>query len=116
VDDGTGRHAVDVIQIARISPMTAGDAHPPAITVLYFAAASTATGRTSETITLPTSDPILRLSALGTLLVARYPNARLEDILKMSRWSVDAEMVDDPETVLLRGGEEVAIICPVSGG
>jgi molybdopterin converting factor small subunit len=40
----------------------------------------------------------------------------LEEILKTSRWSVDAEMVDDPETVLLKGGEEVAIICPVSGG
>jgi molybdopterin converting factor small subunit len=88
------------------------------ITVLYFAAASTATGRTSETIPLPSSDcnSSFPLSSLGPLLVSRHPKAGLEDILKISRWSVDAEMVDDPETVFLKGGEEVAIICPVSGG
>ena len=93
------------------------------ITVLYFAAASTATGRSSEIIPLPipdqtasSSQPSLPLSSLGPLLVSRYPSAGLEDILKVSRWSVDAEMVDDPEMVLLKGGEEVAVICPVSGG
>ena len=88
----------------------------PAITVLYFAAASTATGRTSETIPLPDQNSTFHLSSLGPLLISRYPTANLEDILKISRWSVDAEMVDDPEMMLLKGGEEVAIICPVSGG
>jgi len=90
------------------------------ITVLYFAAASTATGRTSETIQLPSSDgkseSSFPLLSLGPLLVSRHPKAGLEAILNISRWSVDAEMVDDPEMVLLKGGEEVAIICPVSGG
>ena len=63
----------------------------PAITVLYFAAASTATGRTSETI-----------QNLGPLLISRYPTPKLEDTQKISRWSVDAEMVDDPEMMLLK--------------
>lgn len=87
------------------------------ITVLYFAAAHTATGVQSESIALPlsTSDAF-PLSALGELLAQRHANTNLGAVLKMSQWSVDAEMVDDPSEVLLKGGEEVAVICPVSGG
>ena len=99
------------------------------ITVLYFASASTATGLASESISIPShqivsepatplsnpeDDGAFRLSSLGPLLVARHPN--LEEILRSSRWSVDAEMINQPEHVVLKGGEEVAIICPVSGG
>ena len=87
----------------------------PTITVLYFAAASTATGLTSETLPLPSSAP-LPLSALSELLVARHPSGGLDKVLAASQWSVDAEMVDEPASVLLKGGEEVAVICPVSGG
>jgi molybdopterin converting factor small subunit len=84
------------------------------INVLYFAAASTATGLSLELVPIP---PRLRLSSLADLLVARHPKAvALRKILDGSNWSVDAEMVDDPETVELKGGEEVAVICPVSGG
>jgi len=96
------------------------------ITVLYFAAASTATGLTSERIQLPiqTSAPETAtssqvqfpLASLGSLLVSRHPNTNLEKILQSSQWSVDVEMVTDPEEVFLKGGEEVAVICPVSGG
>jgi len=68
----------------------------PEINVLYFAAASTATGLSSELVPIP-------------------PDFRLRKILDGSKWSVDAEMVDDLETEL-KGGEEVAVICPVSGG
>lgn len=89
----------------------------PEITVLYFAAASTATGLTSQTISLPPNPSHqFRLSALGDLLVSLHPNKRLDKILQSSKWSVDAEMVDDPQEVILKGGEEVAVICPVSGG
>ncbi|KAJ7494680.1 hypothetical protein B0H11DRAFT_1716856 [Mycena galericulata] len=84
------------------------------ITILYFAAASTATGLAHEVVPIPAN---LRLSCLGELLVVRHPKARaLQKILDGSKWSVDAEMVDDPEAVELKGGEEVAVICPVSGG
>jgi molybdopterin converting factor small subunit len=90
------------------------------ITVLYFAAASTATGLTSQTVSLPSSLDIpsreFRLSSLPELLLSLHPNRGLDKILQSSRWSVDAEMVDDPQEVVLKGGEEVAVICPVSGG
>jgi len=84
------------------------------ITVLYFAAASTATRISSEVVPLPSDN--FKLASLGDLLVSRHPNTKLEDILKTSQWSVEAKMVDDPEEVILQGGEEVAVICPVSGG
>ncbi|KAJ8589001.1 hypothetical protein M405DRAFT_227124 [Rhizopogon salebrosus TDB-379] len=86
----------------------------PEITVLYFAAASTATGLTEELITLPLSR--YPLSSLGGLLVSLHPDVGLDNILQSSQWSVDAEMVGNVEEVTLKGGEEIAIICPVSGG
>ena len=86
------------------------------ITVLYFAAASTATNMNSQRVVLPAHQADFHLSSLGDLLVSLHPASGLDTILKSSRWSVDAEMIDDPETVVLKGGEEVAIICPVSGG
>ena len=86
----------------------------PSITVLYFAAASTTVGLTSEVVTIPQSG--LPLTSLGDLLISLHPNTQLKEVLECSQWSVDAEMVDDPEKLVLRGGEEVAVICPVSGG
>ena len=86
----------------------------PTITVLYFAAASTATGLVEELIPLPETP--FSLSSLGSLIASRHPNKGLEAILNTSSWSVDAEMVDAPEKTSLKGGEEVAVICPVSGG
>ncbi|KDR76322.1 hypothetical protein GALMADRAFT_226011 [Galerina marginata CBS 339.88] len=83
------------------------------ITVLYFAAASTTTGRTSEEVPIPEG---LKLCELTDLLVERHPNTNLKEIIDTSQWSVDLEMVEDPEAIVLKGGEEVAIICPVSGG
>ena len=89
---------------------------PVSINVLYFAAASTATGRAIERVELPeTPFPLARL---GELLVQLYPKSELGAILERSQWSVEAEMVpeEDIGDFKLEGGEEVAIICPVSGG
>lgn len=86
----------------------------PSITVLYFAAASTTVGLTSEVVTIPQSG--FPLVSLGDLLISLHPNTQLKKVLECSQWSVDAEMVDDPEKLVLKGGEEVAVICPVSGG
>ena len=91
------------------------------ITVLYFAAASTATGLTFGSIELPTTSSHTQgfpLSELAAFLEARHAGTDLGKILRTSRWSVDAEMVEEGEedSVILKGGEEVAIICPVSGG
>lgn len=58
----------------------------------------------------------LPLSALADVLTARHPGTRLGDVLAQSQWAVDEEMVEDPARVILKGGEEVAVICPVSGG
>ncbi|KAH9902784.1 hypothetical protein C8Q73DRAFT_785417 [Cubamyces lactineus] len=99
----------------------------PTITVLYFAAASTATGLTTEQVALPPASESasesdnarssgLPLSALADLLAARHPGTKLQEVLAQSQWAVDEEMVDDPAQVVLQGGEEVAVICPVSGG
>ena len=87
--------------------------HDKPITVLYFAAASTATRLTSEEVLLPRYP--YKLCELAELLSHRHPGDLCE-VLKSSRWSVDAEMVDDVDAVHLNGGEEVAVICPVSGG
>ncbi|KAF9521682.1 hypothetical protein CPB83DRAFT_865348 [Crepidotus variabilis] len=87
---------------------------PKTISVLYFAAASTATGKSEEMVVLPNGD--FKLSQLTQLLVSRHPNTNLDSILKTSQWSVDLEMVDDPNSIVLKGGEEVGVICPVSGG
>lgn len=93
---------------------TMTEINQPEITVLYFAAASTATGLSSERILLPTNARPFFLSSLASLLASQYPNTNLKKILEGSQWSVDAEMVEyDAE---LKGGEEVAVICPVSGG
>lgn len=82
------------------------------ITVLYFAAASTATGVHSETIKLPVNieeegTEGFPLSKLAPLLRSRYAETRLGEILEMSKWSVDLDMVIDVNAVILRGGEEV---------
>jgi len=88
----------------------------PEITLLYFAAASTATGLTTEQIHLPFPPDPFPLSSLAELIISRHPSKGLDKVFASSQWGVDAEMVEDPEKVLLYGGEEVAVICPVSGG
>jgi len=84
------------------------------ITVLYFAGATTATKRTSETFTLP--DDGLKLSDLAKLIVSRYPNSGIDRVLDGCRWSVDADLIYDLDSFLLKGGEVVAAIPHVSGG
>ena len=86
-----------------------------AIKVLYFAAAFTEVGKDSEIINLPSTEPF-PLSSLAQLLVSVHPNTKLETVLETSQWAVDLEMIDEPDKYFLKGGEEVAVICPVSGG
>ncbi|KAI0368744.1 hypothetical protein BV20DRAFT_947474 [Pilatotrama ljubarskyi] len=112
-----------------MSTTTAASSSPTrTITVLYFAAASTATGLTTEQVPLPSTPPppaendgnddsaSFPLTALADVLAARHPGTDLRQVLEQSQWAVSEEMVDDPARVVLRGGEEVAVICPVSGG
>jgi len=95
------------------------------ITVLYFAAAQSAIGIASERVQLPAggqdhlgNNSGFPLSELAQVLVARHgtKGKDLDKVLQISKWSVDAEMVDDVNATRLKGGEEVAVIPPVSGG
>ncbi|CAE6343298.1 hypothetical protein RSOLAG1IB_01522 [Rhizoctonia solani AG-1 IB] len=87
-------------------------------TVLYFAAARTEAGIHKEVIPLPPGSTGVPLSQLADLLVGRHPGTKLQEVLDISSWSVDEEMVDDNQVqrIILKGGEEVGVICPVSGG
>ena len=84
------------------------------ITVLYFAAATTTTGRTSETFALP--DDGLTLPDLAKLIVSRHPKTGIDRVLEQSRWIVDKELIYLTDSFVLRGGEEVVVLPPVSGG
>ena len=84
------------------------------IEILYFAGALTATGLTGESVSLPNIP--FPLASLASHLVSLHPNTGLDKVLASSQWSVNEEMVEDPEKTMLIGGEEVAVIPPVSGG
>lgn len=112
------------------------------ITVLYFAAAQMETQLFSEEIPLsdiapsppdstslsPPQSP--HLADLTAALVARHPNTRLASVLESSAWSLNEEMVPDDAdgentgdpneinvgNVVLKAGDVVAVIPPVSGG
>ena len=84
------------------------------ITVLYFAAATTATGCTSETFSLPEDG--LKLSDLAELIASRHPNTGIKHVLERSQWAADSNLIHHLDSFVLRGGEEVAVIPPVSGG
>ncbi|QRV89852.1 molybdopterin synthase small subunit [Ceratobasidium sp. AG-Ba] len=87
-------------------------------TVLYFAAARTATGIHKDIIQIDPDSKGIPLSQLADLLSNRHPDTKLREILEISSWSVNEEMVGeaDAHNVILSGGEEVGVICPVSGG
>jgi molybdopterin converting factor small subunit len=108
---GTEEDELIMAYVHTVAPMS----EQVEIIVLYFAAASTATGLTSERILIPTCPPF-KLSSLSKILISRHRDSNLEKVLQTSQWSVDTEMVHSPDDVILDGGEEVAIICPVSGG
>ena len=90
------------------------------IKVLYFAGARTAVHKSEEQIELPEAP--FALAKLNALLVERHRAhdilGEFEKVVKLSKWSVNEEMVDaeEAESKMLQGGEEVAIIPPVSGG
>ncbi|PWN28100.1 hypothetical protein BDZ90DRAFT_231861 [Jaminaea rosea] len=116
------------------STITNGDttngasAEARSVTLLLFAAARDAAGRSTMRLDLPSSPSPFPLKDLASLLEAQGSKdkdaekvkdlPRLQDVLKRSQWSVGQSMVDEDEVdkTMLRGGEEVAVIPPVSGG
>jgi molybdopterin converting factor small subunit len=93
------------------------------VTLLYFASARSSLPNEphSEVVSLPSSNPPtpFHLSSLRALLLQLHPNNdEFANVLSRSAWSVDEEMVE-PElesSLVLKGGEAVCIIPPVSGG
>ncbi|BGP41139.1 hypothetical protein JCM10450v2_005171 [Rhodotorula kratochvilovae] len=90
------------------------------ITLLYFAAVRTSLPGEppSQLLALPTSPAPFPLSALRAHLVRDvHPgNNEFARVLERCAWSVDEEMVDEEDGVVLKGGETVCAIPPVSGG
>ncbi len=91
------------------------------ITVLYFAAAREATeGQiASEQIALPlpsaiTTDDKISVAELKRTLAKKH-GKKLAAILETCAVSVEREYCESDED-LVRGGDEVAIIPPISGG
>lgn len=73
-------------------------------------------GKSSEVITLPTTPwPLTELIAL---LEKQYEVQDLASVLKTCRWSINNTLIEieDVGEWNLSGGEELAVIPPVSGG
>jgi molybdopterin synthase sulfur carrier subunit len=107
----------------------------PTFTILYFAAASTYTDKTSELLPAP-----LPVDSLPAMLESRYPGIRAKVLqscaltinLEYVDWQQDVDVdvdarsaSDDPQSRHVEGGEkkmliqigdEVGIIPPVSSG
>lgn len=84
----------------------------------WYIAARTETGIHKELVPIPPDSTGVPLSRLADLLVNRHSETKLREVLEISSWSVDEEMVDEDQVqhIVLKGGEEVGVICPVSGG
>lgn len=85
---------------------------PGHFTVLYFAAVSDRTGRESERLPAP-----MALADLFPALEGRYPGIQ-EGLLASCLVTVNLEYVDvtAEEEMVIREGDEVAVIPPVSSG
>ena len=83
-------------------------------TVLYFASASSYTGRDSDSFSAPVA-----LSDLFSLLESKYPGIGVS-VLESCLVTLNLDYVDVSDagatTHMLKAGDEVAIIPPVSSG
>jgi molybdopterin converting factor subunit 1 len=79
------------------------------ITILYFARVKDITGVKKETMDLPPNTSIKKLLAKISL---SYPD--IESILNVVKISVNYKIID--MNTILKDGDEVALLPPVSGG
>lgn len=80
-------------------------------TVLFFARSREVAGVPSIDVTLPEGSTTTELLKL---LVERYPG--MESVLQSCVLAVNQEYVSKDEATALQGGDEIAIIPPLSGG
>jgi molybdopterin converting factor small subunit len=79
--------------------------------LLYFAAASSYTKKQSEELSAP-----LPISELFAVLEKQYPGIKAK-VLESSAVTVNLEYVDlDENSTVIKDGDEVGIIPPVSSG
>ena len=81
-------------------------------TILYFASAHDATNLLSEKISLPPQSTHMSLKELIVLLKRRHE--KLAPILDNAFYDINMEYAEKDD--LVKEGDEVAIIPPVSGG
>jgi molybdopterin converting factor small subunit len=96
---------------------TSSKAPPGRFNILYFASASSYTSKDSEALPAP-----LPLSKLFETLEEQYTGMKAK-VLESCLVTINLEYVDVPETVastesdtVIKEGDEVAIIPPVSSG
>lgn len=83
--------------------------------MLYFASARTTINKSSESVTLPSST--FPCTKLKSFLLEKYNgDGELKKVLDKSAISVNEEIIYDEDEVILKDGDIVAIIPPVSGG
>lgn len=95
---------------------TSANPVPAHFTILYFASASSHTTKDSEQLQAP-----LPLSKLFETLEDKYNGIRAK-VLESCLVTINLEYVDVPDSaaagteIIINGGDEVAIIPPVSSG
>ncbi|CDH58579.1 predicted protein [Lichtheimia corymbifera JMRC:FSU:9682] len=87
------------------------------VQVLYFAGAHDITHIKSEEIAIPPSQSAWTLEALINQLVQKYGD-ELAKLFEQCMFAVNMEAIDKENTrhVILKPGDEIGIIPPVSGG
>nr|CAG8610330.1 5976_t:CDS:2 [Entrophospora candida] len=87
------------------------------VKIVYFATARDATNLSSETISLNSNNDknsITTLQEIINILKSRHKN--LTPILENCMFAINMEYVDNVDKSMIKSGDEVAIIPPVSGG
>lgn len=79
------------------------------ITLLYFAFIKEITGVKFDLLELPSDIPV---KSLVEIILEKYP--RLRNIINMIQISVNYKVVD--RDTILKEGDEVALLPPISGG
>lgn len=80
------------------------------VKILFFAKARELVGKSESILNL---DETILYENLLNIIVETYS---LQDIKKNIILAVNAEYREVSETILLKGGDEIAIIPPISGG
>jgi molybdopterin converting factor small subunit len=90
--------------------MASSETSSGTFTLLYFAAAQSYTKSSSEKLPAP-----MNFSELPTLLEEHYPGIKAK-ILDSCAFTINLEYINIDETLVIKQGDEVAIIPPVSSG